>query len=199
MYRFHSLLKTICALSRNKWGISRPSWLVDVVKRKINIYCNTWLAILSTWWPKLNFSMMFHEGIKQYHNKVTRLIEVLNIILFKCFQFQTPLALPSTCMTWLHQFRTSLYGSDALNPGSSLSSKGIFFVWFFGQISLQLISLVHLKNAIDRDLLHLFDSWKEDYTCISAPPYIAGTVVQSMRFKKPNGNNQICFELIGTL
>ncbi len=50
--------------------------------------------------------MTLHEGIKQYHNKLIQLIEVLNIYTGKWYKFQTPTDLPSTWMPPLSIFTT---------------------------------------------------------------------------------------------
>ena len=60
-------------------------------------------------------------GIKQYNNKLIRLIELVKVHTVKWYKFQTPTALPST---WLPSYqylqRWALNGSDACNHCLSL-------------------------------------------------------------------------------
>ena len=82
---FKSLLPVLTLSACDKALFIGKLWWKNEANRingflnKERFYWDTYLPIFSTRWPKPNFSITFHEGIEQYHSKLIKLNEMLNI------------------------------------------------------------------------------------------------------------------------
>ena len=164
-------------------------------------YNDAWLAILSTRWSKSNISMTPHEGIKQYNNKLIRLIE-------NWYKFQTPTAL----------FIFLQVG--CLRYGVFWSLIASMFCRWPAKLTVILLAIVlarfHSNGLIwvglsekcflliGTDLLYLFDKKKNNrWLCCNTTNHycrqrrsVHKTTTVSCFERQPRGKSRRCLELI---